>query len=69
MGIDSEEQEALKDKGTYLSHLIVHPSDYREESIETTELVTLCRMQRSMQVPVVLSRKEKDLIGSRVIWN
>jgi hypothetical protein len=43
MEIDSEEQEALKDKGTYLSFPVVHPSDYQEESVEPTEPVDLPR--------------------------
>jgi hypothetical protein len=34
MEIDSEEQEALKDKGTNPSVPVVHPSDYQEESVE-----------------------------------
>jgi hypothetical protein len=38
MEIDSEEQEAPKDKGTDLSSPVVHPSNYREESLEPVNL-------------------------------
>ena len=43
MEIDSEEQEAPKDDGTYPSSLVVHSSDYQEESVEPIEPMDLPR--------------------------
>ena len=39
MKIDSEEQEAPKDEGTYPSSPSVHPPVYQEESVEPAESV------------------------------
>jgi hypothetical protein len=50
MEIDSEEQEAPKDKGIDLSSPVVHPLDYLEESVEPIESVNLPR-------DVVVTRK------------
>jgi hypothetical protein len=41
--IDSEEQEAPKDKGTNTSSPIVHPSKYEEDSVEPVEPMDLPR--------------------------
>jgi len=54
MGIDSEEQEAPKDEGTDPSSPFVHPSDYQEDSVETTKLVDLPR--------------DVSMTGKRPIW-
>jgi hypothetical protein len=50
MEIDSEEKEASKDDRAYPSSPVVHPSDYKEELVEPTELVDLPR-------DVVVTRK------------
>jgi hypothetical protein len=43
MEINSKELEAPKDEGTDSSSLVVHPSNYQEDSVEPAEPVDLPR--------------------------
>jgi hypothetical protein len=83
MDIDSEEQEAPKDEGTYPSSLVVLPSNYQEELVEPVDLPRDVSMTRKRHAwlcdtlqdakrhaaPVVLSGSVNNLKGSQVIWN